>query len=181
MVAIVAQVPDYGGEGSGVITKKELHRALVQAAAQAGLRSAPKPGRNGYGKLKKTAFGELLDNDWIRGQAAEMGIGVRPPQVARVTAAIKKQAFKDGAEYRRYLRESHYTRRDVKELVEILLLSERIQERAVAGIASEKGRQRAFDKFVAEYGERWRSRTVCAPGYLTVRCSNGPAPSAATG
>jgi hypothetical protein len=123
-------------------------------------------------------MGELLEDSWIRGQAAEMGIGVRPRGVARELALFKKEAFKNGAEYRRFLREAHYTRRDVKERVEILMLSERIQEKVVAGFASEKGRQKAFVKFIAEYEERWRSRTVCAAGFVTTRCSNGPAPAA---
>jgi hypothetical protein len=29
-------------------------------------------------------------------------------------------------------------------------------------------------KFVAEFEQRWRARTVCAPEYLLARCSNGP-------
>jgi hypothetical protein len=180
VVAIVARVPDRGGEGGGVTTKKEFHRALVQVAAQRGLRSVPEPGRNGYGKLKDTAMGELLDDSWIRGQAAEMGIGVNPREVARELERLKRQVFKNGAEYRRFLREAHYTRRDVNERVEIQLFSERIQERIVAGIDSEAGMQKAFTKFVSEYEVRWRSRTVCAPDYVIDRCSNGPATGATT-
>ena len=179
MAVIVARVPDRGGEGGGITTKKEFFHALAQAAAQAGLRSAPKPGHNGYGKLKRTAIGELLDDSWIRGQAAEMGIGVRPRQVARLTAKIKREAFRNGAEYRRFLREAHFTRHDVKERVELQLLTERIQERVAAGIGSEAGVQKAFAKFVSEYEARWEARTVCAPGYVIDRCLNGPAPSAA--
>ena len=108
-----------------------------------------------------------------------MGIGVRPGQVARETEEIKRRAFKDGAEYRRFLREAHFTRRDVKERVEIQLLTERIQERVEAGINSEAGLQKAFAKFVSEYEVRWKARTVCAPDYVVDRCSNSPAPSAA--
>jgi hypothetical protein len=179
VVAIVARVPDRGGEGGGITTKKEFHHALVQAVAQKGLKTVPEPGRNGYGKLKDAAMGELLDDSWIRGQAAEMGIGVRPREVARELEKLKRQAFKNGAQYRRFLREAHYTRRDVKENVEIQMLSERIQERVAAGISSEAGVQKAFSKFVSEYEVRWRARTVCAPEYLVDRCSNAPAPSAA--
>ena len=177
-VAVVARVPDRAGERGGLTTTGEFRRALVQAAAQKGLRSAPKPGSGGYGKLKNQALGELLDDSWIRGQAAEMGIGLRPRAVSRVLRFLKKEAFKNGAEYRRFLRESHYSRRDVLDRVEIELFSERIQELVVAGIPSKQGRQKAFSKFVREYAERWRALTVCAPEYVTVRCSNGPAPSA---
>jgi hypothetical protein len=176
VVAIVARVPDRGGEGGGIMTKKEFHRALAQAAAGKGLKTVPEPGRNGYGKLKETAIEELLDDSWIRGQAAEMGIGVRPREVARMTAKIKREAFTNGAEYRRFLREAHLTRRDVRENVEIQLLAKRIQERVQAGIDSEADMQKAFSKFVSEYEVRWRSRTVCAPDYAIDRCSNAPPP-----
>jgi ribosomal protein S24E len=181
VVAIVARVPDRGGEGGGIVTKKEFHHALVQAAAGKGLKVVPEPGHNGYGKLKDTAMGELFDDSWIRGQAAEMGIGVRPRAVARELERLKRIAFASGAEYRRFLRKAHLTRRDVKENIEIQMLSARIQERVVAGIGSEAGKQKAFTKFVSEYEVQWKARTVCAPDYVIDRCSNAPAPSAAAG
>ena len=126
-------------------------------------------------------MGESLESEWIRGQAAEMGIGVRPREVARALAQLKKQAFRNGAQYRRFLKKSHYTRRDVNERVEIQLFSERIQERVAAGIDSEKAVQKAFAKFVSEYKVRWRSRTVCAADYVTDLCSNGPEPQRLVG
>jgi hypothetical protein len=164
-----------------VTTKKEFHHALAQAAAQKGLKTVPEPGRNGYGKLKDKAIGELLDDSWIRGQAAEMGIGLRPRKVSREIEKLKRLAFKNGAQYRRFLREARYTRRDVRERVEIQMFSERIQERVAAGIGSEAELQKAFAKFVSEYGVRWKARTVCAPGFVTNRCSNAPTPSATAG
>lgn len=103
-----------------------------------------------------------------------MGIGVRPRGVTRELARLKKQAFDNGAQYRRFLREAHFTRRDVRDRVELQMLSDRIQEVIVAGQTSAKAKQEAFDKFIREYVERWRARTVCAAGHVTVRCSNGP-------
>jgi hypothetical protein len=86
--------------------------------------------------------------------------------------------LENGAEYRRFLKESRYTRRDVRERVEIQLLSTRLQERFEAQIAreteDESEEQRAFTKFIAEFNARWRARTVCAPKYAIERCSNGP-------
>jgi hypothetical protein len=119
---------------------------------------------------------EMLDDAWIRGQAAEMGIGLRPRSVSRELALLKKQAFKDGAQYRRFLHEAHFTRRDVRDRVEVQMFSERIQERIVAGLTSAKAAREAFAKFVGEYEGRWRARTVCATDHVIVRCSNGPAP-----
>ena len=169
-VAIVAEVP----RRTGTITKAEFHRALVQVAAQAGRKSTPKPGQGGFGKLKETALGEQLDMIWIKGQAAEMGIDVTPRQISRELALLRKQAFKSEAEYHRFLKESHYTRRDVRERVEEQLLSTAIQQRVVRGVRGEGARQKAFSEFVEAYEERWRARTVCAPEYIVSRCSNAP-------
>jgi hypothetical protein len=94
-----------------------------------------------------------------------------------MVAAIKREAFESEAEYRRFLRESHYTRRDVRERVEVLLFAERIQERVVAGVEGEVAAQKAFSKFVSEYEVRWKARTVCAPDYAVDRCSNAPTPN----
>lgn len=171
-------MPDRGAEHGGVTTTKEFHHALVQVAAERGRLPAPQSGDDGYQGLQHIAIGQLLDDSWIRGQAAEMGIGVRPRQVSRELLLLKKKAFKNGAQYRQFLREAHFTRRDVRDRVELQMFSERVQERIVVGLASAKSRQEAFAKFVKEYEERWRVRTVCATGHVTVRCSNGPMPKA---
>lgn len=180
VVAIVAQVPDRGSKPNGVVTLKEFSHALVQVAAQKD-RPVPKAGSNDYRRFKNVAIGELLDDAWIRGQAAEMGIGVSTREASRVLAALKRQAFKDGREYRQFLRESRYTRRDVLDRVEIQLFAAKIRERVAAGIGSRAGQQKAFAKFVSEYRDRWKSRTVCAPGYVTSRCSNGPSAAGSSG
>jgi hypothetical protein len=104
-----------------------------------------------------------------------MGIGVRPRQVARLLALLKQQAFKNEAQYRRFLKEAHYTKRDLVERLEVQILAEHITAAIAPGL-SEKATQKAFSKFIAEYETRWRSRTVCAPGYVTELCSNGPEP-----
>lgn len=159
-----------------MITAKEFHHALVQVAAERGRLPVPKPGDDAYPGLQHLAISEQLDESWIRGQAAEMGIGLRPRGVSRELERLKKQAFKSGAEYRQFLREAHFTRRDVRDRVEVQMFSERIQERIGAGQTSAKGAQKAFVKFVKEYEARWRARTVCAAGHVTDRCSNGPLP-----
>jgi parvulin-like peptidyl-prolyl isomerase len=172
IVAFVSHVP----AAVGRITDAEFQRALVQAAAAAGRGSAPKPGGNGYGRLRDEAVQELLDFVWIKGQATEMGIAVTRDQVAIELAAIKKANFKNEAQYRAFLEEAHFTRRDVDERVELQLLSARIQERIARG-TTVRDVQEKFKKFVDAYMKRWRARTVCATGFATERCSNGPRPS----
>lgn len=119
-----------------------------------------------------TALIGLLERVWIKGQAGEMNIVVTPGQVSRELALIKKQSFGSKAEYHRFVRDLRFTRRDVRELVELQLLSTRIQRRILAGADGEAERRKVHDEFVAEFSERWRSRTVCAPEYVTKLCSN---------
>jgi hypothetical protein len=170
----VARVSDVS-ERAGTVTLAEFRHALVLAAAGED-RAVPKPGGRGYEKLMRTAVDTLLEAVWIKGQAAEMNIVVTRRQVWRELAFIKKENFKNGAEYRQFLKEAHFTRRDVFERVELQLLSTRIQIRVAAGARNPSDAEKAFTEFVSEYIERWRSRTVCAVGYVTDSCSNGPEP-----
>lgn len=165
-------------ERTGTITKAELRHGLVLAAVGEGLRRVPKSGGRRYERLERIALDSLLERIWVRGLAAEMDIAVTGRQVKRQLALIKQQSFKSGAEYRQFLRESRFTRRDVFERVEVEMLAERIQVRLQRRIErearNEYEEQKAFEEFVKEFNERWRSRTVCAPVYATERCSNGP-------
>ncbi len=172
MVAFVANVP----LSTGRITRAEFQRALVQNAASAGRASAPKPGGNGYGKLRDVAIGELLDIVWVQGQAAEMGIAVTPRQVATELAQIKKNNFRNEAEYRHFLKHSHFTQRDVNLRVELQLLSTQIEGRVARGVSGVHQIQKKLSEFVHAYKKRWRARTVCAAEFAIDRCSNGPSP-----
>ena len=96
-VALVEGVP----ASVGHVSEAEYKRSLLQAAAQAGLKSTPKPGEKQYEELKKTALGSLFDTIWIQGQAEEMGITATPKQIATELAQIKKQNFKTAAAYQR--------------------------------------------------------------------------------
>lgn len=169
-VARISDVP----VRAGTITRAEFQHALMLAAAARGRHAAPKPGGRGYERLMRAAIFALLETVWIKGQAAEMNIVVTRSQVLRELALVKKENFGSAAEYRKFLREMHFTQRDVYERVELQLLSMRIQKRIVAGAESEAEEQKAFEEFVAEFNERWRGRTVCAPAYVTAHCSNGP-------
>lgn len=175
---VVAVVPEVPGR-RGRITKAEFQHALLLEAVSAGRRSVPGPGEAGYKKSKDIAVKSLLERAWIVGLAAEWDLSVTHRQVSREVARIRKEGFKDGAEFRRFLKETRYTRRDVNERVEIRMLSMRLQGRLSRRIdretSSKSEEQRAFAEFIAEFEKRWRGRTVCAPDYVTSRCSNGPA------
>ena len=162
-VALVSHV----GPGVGRITRREFQHALAHGAAMKRV-PVPSSGERGYERLKDTALGELLDLAWIEGQAAEMGIVITSGQVSRVMARLIKQTFKDRAEYRDFLRELRFTRREVRERVRVEILTTRILEEIEPLSRSERR------EFVGEFSRRWRERTVCAVGFATDRCSNGP-------
>lgn len=176
-VALVSEMTP----GKGTITAGEFRHELELKSVAQGRRSAPGPGADGYAKLMKLSVDSLLEGAWLRGQAAEWGIAVGRREVKREVARIKRENFKSGAEYREFLRQAHFTPRDVYERVELQLLAAGLQ-RTLARQAGEqaktrKDEQRFFARFVKEFEERWRARTVCAAGYVTERCSNGPPPS----
>jgi hypothetical protein len=168
----VARISDAPGR-AGTVTKAEFRRELGQIAATKGYRRAPGPGARGYGRLMRAAVDQLLEAAWIRGQAAEMQIAVTRRQVRRERVRIVRESFESAAEYRRFLREAHLTRRDIYRQVELQLLSIGIQRRVERRARGRADEQRVFDEFVDEFNEKWRSRTVCAPTYVTSRCSNG--------
>lgn len=168
-VAIV----DHVSEGSRAITTADLSHAIAQAAAQAGMKSAPSPGHPKYKGIEKEALGELLDGLWIQGQAAEMRIFVSKRQVSAELAQIKKKNFKTKRQFQAYLKHAHLTLRDARYLVRLQLLSTKIQERVAGSVWNEKNIPKVFKTFVAAYQKRWRARTVCAPQYVIERCANG--------
>jgi len=124
-VAVVEEAP----EGIGTITEQEFRHAIVQTAASSGIKPVPKPGDEQYEGLKKTALEELLQSIWLKGQAAEMGIEATPKEVAAELKKIKEQTFESSEKkFQEFLKESHFTKADVLDRVEIQVLSNQIQE-----------------------------------------------------
>lgn len=123
-VATVEGVPDEIAD----VSEADFRRALVQQAAQGGLKKTPKPGEEKYEELKEAAMGELLDTIWLQGEAEELGIEVTPKQIDTELAQIKKQNFKTDAEYEKFLKTSRFTEEDVLDRVKLQIVSEQIQE-----------------------------------------------------
>ena len=123
-VALVQKVP----AEIGSISEAEFKLALVQQAAQAKLKKAPKPGESKYEELRDAAMGELLDEIWIQGEAEEMDISVTPKQIATELAQIKKTNFKTPAEYQEFLKTSKFSKQDVLDRVKLQILSTQLQE-----------------------------------------------------
>lgn len=173
----VARVSEVG-DRTGTITRAEFRHQVVLAAVAAGRERVPGPKTPAYEQFARNALQSLLEMVWIRGEAAAWDVVVTHREVKRQLALIKRESFESAAEYRRFLRESRFTRRDIYERVEFGLVAEELRRRLQKRIAREARNpyeeRRAWQEFIAEFNERWRERTVCAPAYATERCSNGP-------
>jgi parvulin-like peptidyl-prolyl isomerase len=123
-VAIVTHVP----AEIGSVSEAEFKRALLQQALKAKLKKTPEPSDAKYEELKKAALSELLNAIWVRGAAEELDISVTSKQIAAELVQIKKTNFKTPGEYQKFLTTSHFTKADVLDLVELQLLTTRIQE-----------------------------------------------------
>jgi parvulin-like peptidyl-prolyl isomerase len=134
-VAIVEGVPGDGGK----ISEADFEHGLELAAAQAGLKSVPKPGDPRYEELEKTALNSLFDSAWITGLGAEMGITASDKEIAAELAKLKKENFKSAAAYQKFLKESHYTKADVNDRVKLQILSTRIQSQVTEGAPKPSG------------------------------------------
>jgi hypothetical protein len=163
-VALVSHVPSDIGE----VRIADLEEAMEIQAVQEKI-ELPKPDSPKYDQLRDAAMEELLDGVWIRGQAEEMRIQVTEKEIDAELQEIKRQSFPSKAAYQRFLEDSGLTPEMVLDRVELQLLSKRIQSQVPEG-------RDGFTDFVNQYRKKWRSRTICAPGYRIDRCSNGPTP-----
>lgn len=158
----VAKIEDVPGE-VGTITQADFDHAFEQAVAQAGLKKAPKPGDAQYEDIKKTALGSLLDAAWLQGEADEMGVSASDEEIADKLKEIKQQNFKSNAEYRKFLKKSHYTASDVDERVELQLLTEKIQEKIINGASTPS------DSQIEDYYEAAKDTQFTTPETRDVR------------
>ena len=123
-VAIVEEGPD----GESTISEAELKRAVLQQAAQSGLKKVPGEDNPKLGEMRTAALGELLDFIWLKGQAEELDLTVNKNQIDEELEKIKEQNFPTPTSYKEFLKTSKLTQADVDKRVELQVLSTRIQE-----------------------------------------------------
>jgi parvulin-like peptidyl-prolyl isomerase len=145
------------------VTQSEYECAFEQVVASAGLKETPKPGDKQYGELRETTVGSLLETIWIQGLAAEEGLSVTTEEVEKELTKLKKQNFKTEADFKKFLKTSHYTTQDVNERVKIQILSKEIQEKLAEG-AGEPSKSR-----IKEYYEEAKATQFTSPPTREVR------------
>ena len=165
-VAVVEDAP----AGMGTIARGDFDRAFAQVARAAGVKDAPHPGDPQYEELMEVAMDGLLSAVWLQGQAAEMGIALEPGRVIEEFKSVKAEEFKTKAEYEKFLRASLLDRGELIDRVEAQLLTAEIQKRL--GEESPSPADEAEAEFLAEFTDKWASRTFCAAGFVTESCAN---------
>jgi len=128
-VAVVEGVPD----GAGDITKAKYQAAFRQAWKRAGLTAAPKEGDAQYETARDGAMNDLLDQAWLTGEAAELGVSASEREVENELASIKDTQFPDDKAYRDFLEESGFTEEQVLDRVRLQVLSRKIEEEIRTG------------------------------------------------
>ncbi len=121
--ALVEGVPGDIGD----VSVADVEHAVDLAAAQAGEKTAPKPGDPKYDEQKEAALKSILEGVWIQGIADEWGIEATDKEVAKELKKVKKENFKSPAEFQKFLKESHYTPADVFQRVKLQVVSAELE------------------------------------------------------
>jgi foldase protein PrsA len=127
-IALVQGVPD----NISHLSEEEFEKALEKQATQAKLKKTPQPGEPKYEELKEAAIKELVESVWLQGQAEELGVTVTEKEVATELQNIKKQNFPTEQAYQKFLKESNFTQQEVNEILELQILTKKIEEAAKA-------------------------------------------------
>lgn len=89
-----------------------------------------------YEALKERTLDRLLVADWVRGEAAEVGLSVDSGEVQRALEDAKRERFADDAQYKRYLDQTGLSGSELVRQEEVKLLAELIQHGVTQPYAS---------------------------------------------
>ncbi len=129
-IALVQDVPDSVGK----ISTEQYDRAFIQAWKRAGLKAAPNKDDAQYQQVHEAAIGDLLDQAWLTGEAAELGVAATDREVDAELQSIKDQQFPDKASYNKFLKDSGFNVQEVKDRVKLQVLSNKIQEQVTGKV-----------------------------------------------
>ena len=188
--AVAALVPTAAtaGESSGQAASSSLPRGTVArvtsrlitdrrfdhwfaVAYKSEHRRAPAPGSALERRLRRETVQFLIQAIWVQLEARRQRIGASRRAVRREFGRQKRRAFRSEAAYRRFLRRTGQSTRDVLYRIRLDVLQRRIQRRVTARTRTRSARRRALRRFVRQFRRRWKRRTSCAPAYRVRECS----------
>ncbi|MCO5315640.1 MAG: peptidyl-prolyl cis-trans isomerase [Solirubrobacterales bacterium] len=129
------------------ISQKQYDRAFIQAWKRAGLKVSPKRRDAQYKQVHEGAISDLLDQAWLNGEAAELGINASDREIEAELTNIRNQQFPDEAAFDKFLKESGFNMDEVKDRVRLQVLSNKIQEKITGSIkkADESDIEQAYE------------------------------------
>jgi foldase protein PrsA len=130
-IALVEDVPD----GFGDITMDEYDRTFLQTWNRGGLKEAPEPGDNQYEQIKEAAINDLLDQAWLTGEAAELGVTATEREIDNEFETIRQDQFPDDASYEKFLKDSNFTNEEVLDRVRLQVLSRKIEDQITSDVS----------------------------------------------
>ena len=113
----------------------------------------------------------LIQGVWVALEAREHGVTVSRRAVRRSFRRQRREAFPNERAYRRFLRRSRQTERDILYRVRLDLLQERLTRHASSQATTPAEQIAAVERFSEGLLRKWRARTVCAHGHVTDECS----------
>lgn len=129
-IIYVEDVPD----GRGNISEDDYNRSFQQTWRRGGLQAAPEEGDAQYEQVKEAAINDLLDQAWLTGEAAELGVTATPREINNELKTIKEEQFPTAKAFNDFLKESGFTLEEVRDRVELQVLSRKIQEKITESI-----------------------------------------------
>lgn len=122
-IITVHEVPDDRGN----ISQEDYDRAFNRTWKGGGLQSAPKEGDAQYDQVKDAAINDLLDQAWLTGEAAEMGVTATGREIDNELDTIKEQQFPTQKAFQEFLKTSGFNMDEIRDRVELQVLSRKIQ------------------------------------------------------
>ena len=122
-------VEDVSGGG---VDLSQYETAFEQSWRRAGLPGAPARNNEQYQSIQEAAIADLLDQIWLRGEAASLDVRASGREIRNELQTIQDTQFPNKKAYQKFLRDSGFTEEEVLDRVRLQILSRKIEERVRA-------------------------------------------------
>ena len=105
-----------------------------------------------YEGLRDQVMQLLIQNEWVKGEAADQGVTVSEADVRKAFEEQKKQSFPKKGDYEKFLKTSGFTEEDILFRVRLEQLSNKLREKVV------KGKDQVNDQQIEAYYNKNKKR-----------------------
>jgi hypothetical protein len=132
-----------------------------------------------YTALKEKVLDFLISSDWVLGEGTSLGVKLTDAEVKKQFGKIKSEQFPKASEFEKFLTTSGETVSDLLLRVKLNMLSQKIQQKVVAGLAARPA-QAVLRAFLATFQKKWKAKTNCSLGYIVADCRQYTGPTLST-